>query len=133
MDELNNFESIEQLESRLSQLLNNIDNVQVDSKSNESKLQSYIRKNRNNYQAIYKDQINCNTSEEKELIELQEAIKHYEISRNILNNLLDKKLEEHSMYYWMKKGIGSSQVQKLKNDRDGLQITTLINSLQRML
>ncbi len=67
-------------------------------------------------------------------MELQDAIKHYEKSRDILNNLLDRKLNQHSMYYWMQKGIGSAQIQKLKNqkDREKLQITTLINALQKM-
>jgi hypothetical protein len=127
-------ETPHQLRARLQNILNDIEHEQeIGSKPKYSKLQSYVKSNSRNYQSIYKDQINCNTSEDKELIELQDAIKHYEKSRDILNDLLDRKLNEHSMYYWMQRGIGSAQVQKLKYHRDGLQITTLINTLQRML
>jgi hypothetical protein len=63
---------------------------------------------------------------------LERAIKHYNISRDILNNLLDKKLKEHSQYYWIQKGILTSQIGRLVHQRDSLHIRTLMDALKKM-
>lgn len=65
--------------------------------------------------------------------ELKKAIEHYNISRNILNNLLDKKLKEHSQYYWVQKGISPFQITKLTHQRDSLHIRTLMDALKKMI
>jgi len=63
---------------------------------------------------------------------LERAIKHYNISRNILNKLLDKKLKEHSQNYWIRKGILTSQITRLAHQRDSLHIRTLMDALKKM-
>jgi hypothetical protein len=65
--------------------------------------------------------------------ELEKAIEHYNISRNILNNLMDKKLKEHSQYYWIRKGIEPSLITRLTHKRDGMNTKTIIKSLQKMI
>jgi len=65
--------------------------------------------------------------------ELEKAKQLVSDAREILYKLLDKKLDEHSMsYYIREKGIGSKSIQELKNNRDKVHITTLINNLQKM-
>jgi hypothetical protein len=74
---------------------------------------------------------------------LERAIKHYNISRDILNNLLDKKLKKHSQnyeevyltiynYHWIRKGILTSQITRLAHQRNSLHIRTLIDALKKM-
>ena len=63
---------------------------------------------------------------------LERAIKHYNISRDILNSLLDKKLKDHSQYYWIRKGISPFQITKLTHQRDSLHIRTLMDALKKM-
>jgi hypothetical protein len=64
--------------------------------------------------------------------ELDKAIKLYNQSRKILEIILIDKFIKHTQYYWIKKGIGSATIQKLKNNIEEMQITTLINLIQRM-
>jgi hypothetical protein len=64
--------------------------------------------------------------------ELDKAIKLYNQSREILEIILIDKFIKHTQYYWIKKGIGSATIQKLKNNIEEMQITTLINLIQRM-
>ena len=64
--------------------------------------------------------------------DLKKAIELYSQARNILDNILDEKFIKHNIYYWQKKVIGSMTLQKLKNDRDNMQITTLINTIEKM-
>jgi hypothetical protein len=63
---------------------------------------------------------------------LERAIKHYNISREILNKLLDKKLKDHTQYYWIQKGILTSQITRLTHQRDSLHIRTLMDALKKM-
>jgi AAA+ superfamily predicted ATPase len=63
---------------------------------------------------------------------LERAIKHYNISRDILNNLLDKKLKDHSQYYWVTKGIQPSLITNLTHKRDGMNTKTIIQALKKM-
>ena len=65
--------------------------------------------------------------------ELEKAIELHNQSRNILNNLLDKKLKEHSQYYWIQKGILNSQITTLVHKRDRMHTETIIKSLQKMI
>ncbi len=65
--------------------------------------------------------------------ELEKAIELHNQSRDILNNLLDKKLKEHSQYYWIQKGILTSQITRLTHQRDKMYTETLIKSLQKMI
>jgi hypothetical protein len=65
--------------------------------------------------------------------ELEKAIELHNQSRDILNNLLDKKLKEHSQYYWIQKGINPFQITKLTHQRDKMYTETLIKSLQKMI
>jgi hypothetical protein len=64
--------------------------------------------------------------------DLDKAIKLYNQSREILEIILIGKFIKHTQYYWIKKGIGSATVQKLKNNIEEMQITTLINIIKRM-
>jgi hypothetical protein len=64
--------------------------------------------------------------------ELDKAIKLYNQSREILEIILIDKFIKHTQYYWIKKGIGSATIQKLKNNIEEMQITTLINLIQKM-
>lgn len=65
--------------------------------------------------------------------ELEKAIELHNQSRNILNNLLDKKLKEHSQYYYIQKGISPFQITKLTHQRDSLHIRTLMDALKKMI
>lgn len=74
------------------------------------------------------------TRNEADMKELEKAIQLVSDARKILDNLLDKKLSEHSVYYYHKeKGIGFRVLDDLKQNRDKLLITTLINNLQKMI
>lgn len=77
---------------------------------------------------------NSDTRNEKDMQELEKAIHLVSSAREILYRLLDKKLSEHSMsYYIREKGIGSKSIQELKNNRDKVQVSTLIHNLEKML
>jgi hypothetical protein len=65
--------------------------------------------------------------------QLEKAIEHYNISREILNKLLDKKLKDHTQYYWIQKGILTSQIGRLVHQRDSLHIRTLMDALKKMI
>jgi cobalamin biosynthesis Co2+ chelatase CbiK len=70
---------------------------------------------------------------DKELTKkLEKAIELHNQSRDILNNLLDKKLKEHSQNYWIRKGILTSQITRLAHQRDRMHTETIIKSLQKM-
>jgi TPR repeat protein len=64
--------------------------------------------------------------------DLKKAIELYSQARDILDNILDQKFIQNNMYYYQKKGIGSNTLQKLKNQREHMQITTLINIIEKM-
>lgn len=54
--------------------------------------------------------------------------------REILYKLIDQKLSEHSMsYYIREKGIGSKSIQDLKHKRDRMQTESIIKALYKML
>jgi len=65
--------------------------------------------------------------------ELEKAIELHNQSREILNILLDKKLKDHTQYYWIQKGILTSQIGRLVHQRDRMHIETIIKSLQKMI
>ena len=74
------------------------------------------------------------TRNEVDMKELEKAIQLVSDARKILYNLLDKKLDEHSMnYYIREKGIGSKSIQELKYNRDKVQVSTLIHNLEKMI
>ena len=74
------------------------------------------------------------TKDERDMQDLDKAIHLVSSAREILYKLLDKKLSEHSMsYYIREKGIGSKSIQELKNNRDKVQVSTLIHNLEKML
>ena len=74
------------------------------------------------------------TRNERDMQELEKAIQLVSNAREILYKLLDKKLNEHSMsYYIREKGIGSKSIQELKNNRDKVQVSTLIHNLEKMI
>ena len=74
------------------------------------------------------------TRNEVDMKELEKAIQLVSDARKILDSLLDKKLSEHSVYYYHKeKGIGFRVLDDLKLNRDKLLISTLINNLQKMI
>lgn len=64
--------------------------------------------------------------------DLEKAIKLHNQSRDILNKLLDKKLKDHTQYYWIQKGILTSQIGRLVHQRDSLHIRTLMDALKKM-
>jgi hypothetical protein len=75
-----------------------------------------------------------NKKPKENMRELEKAIQLVGDARNILNKLLDKKLSEHTLsYYHKEKGIGFRVLEDLKQNRDKLLISTLINNLQKML
>lgn len=54
--------------------------------------------------------------------------------RESLYRMLDEKLLEHSMsYYIREKGIGSKSIQDLKHRRDKMHIESIIKALQKMI
>lgn len=74
------------------------------------------------------------TKDQRDMQELEKAIQLVSSAREILYKLLDKKLDEHSMsYYIREKGIGSKSIQELKNNRDKVQVSTLIHNLEKMI
>jgi hypothetical protein len=75
-----------------------------------------------------------NKKPKENMRELEKAIQLVGDARNILNKLLDKKLSEHTLYYYHKnKGMGFASLEQLEKNRDKLLISTLINNLQKML
>ena len=65
--------------------------------------------------------------------QLEKAIELHNQSRDILNKLIDKKLKDHSQYYWIRKGISPFQITRLAHQRDRMHIETIIKSLQKMI
>lgn len=64
---------------------------------------------------------------------IEQAHNKYEQLRRTLNKLIDQKLSEHSMsYYIREKGIGSKSIQDLKHRRDKMQIESIIKALYKM-
>jgi hypothetical protein len=72
---------------------------------------------------------------DKELTKKLELAKEkYDEARETLYKLIDLKLSEHSMsYYIREKGIGSKSIQDLKYKRDRMQVPSLINNLKKMI
>lgn len=72
---------------------------------------------------------------DKEIIStIENAKKQYEETRNILYKLIDQKLSEHSMsWYIREKGIGSKSIQDLKYKKDKMRVASLISNLERMI
>jgi hypothetical protein len=69
----------------------------------------------------------------KDLEMLNLAIEKVAKARDVLNKILDEKLEENNMYYYTsKKNIGSRTIQELKYDRDKMNIETLIKNIKKM-
>lgn len=103
-----------------------IESIKV-SDPNKSKQESY-KNNNNNYEYI-----NNNYDERNEdMMQLEKAIELHNQSREILNKLLDKKLKDHTQYYWIQKGILTSQIGRLVHQRDSLHIRTLMDALKKM-
>ena len=73
-----------------------------------------------------------NNERNEDMIELEKAIEHYNISRDIINKLMDKKLKDHSQYYWVTKGIQPSLITNLTHKRDGMNTKTIIQALKKM-
>ena len=66
--------------------------------------------------------------------QLEQAKEKCDEARKILYKLIDQKLSEHSMsYYIREKGIGSKSIQNLKHKKDKMQLVSLINNLNRMI
>ena len=102
------------------------------SKTKKRKPQSYnsIAKLENNKE----ENNNSDTREENIMQELIQAKMKYEDARETLYKLIDQKLSEHSMsYYIREKGIGSKSIQDLKYKRDRMQVPSLIHNLERMI
>lgn len=100
--------------------------------SKKSKPQSYfsIANKGNNKE----ENDNSDTSEERIMQELIQAKRKLEETRETLNRLIDQKLSEHSMsYYIREKGIGSKSIQELKYHRDRMHLPTLIHNLEKMI
>lgn len=100
--------------------------------SKKSKPQSYvsIAKLENNKE----NSDISDTSEERIMQELIQAKRKLEETRETLNRLIDQKLSEHSMsYYIREKGIGSKSIQELKYHRDRMHLPTLIHNLEKMI
>ena len=94
-----------------------------DRDSNKSKQESYNNENQNQSES---------ESEDRDMLELEKAIEHYNISRTIINNLMNKKLKDHSQYYWIRKGIEPSLITRLTHKRDGMNTKTIIEALKKM-
>jgi hypothetical protein len=108
---------ISKMQSDVNQI---IESIKV-SDPNKSKQESYKNENQNETEDRNKD-----------MIELQKAMEHYNISRDILNKLIDKKLKDHSQYYWIRKGISPFQITKLTHQRDSLHIRTLMDAIEKL-
>lgn len=111
----------EKVISKMQSGLNEVRRKIRDRESNKLKQESYNNENQNESE-----------SEDRDMLELEKAIEHYNISRNILNNLMDKKLKEHSQYYWITKGIQPSLITNLTHKRDGMNTKTIIQALKKM-
>lgn len=65
---------------------------------------------------------------------IEQAHNKYEQLRRTLYKLIDQKLLEHSMSYYIKeKGIGSKSIQDLKHRREKMQTESIIKALYKML
>jgi hypothetical protein len=115
--------AISKMESDLNEVRKKIN----DRDSNKSKQESYKNDN-NNYEYINKNYEERN----EDMIQLEKAIELHNQSREILNKLLDKKLKDHTQYYWIQKGILTSQIGRLVHQRDSLHIRTLMDALKKM-
>ena len=118
----------EKVISKMESDLNEVRKKINDRDSNKSKQESY---NNNDYK---NNDYNNNDYEKRneDMIQLEKAIELHNQSRDILNNLLDKKLKEHSQNYWIRKGILTSQITRLAHQRDSLHIRTLMDALKKM-
>jgi len=117
----------EKVISKMESGLNEVRKKINDRDSNKSKQESY-KNNNNNYEYI-----NNNYDERNEdMMQLEKAIELHNQSREILNKLLDKKLKDHTQYYWIQKGILTSQIGRLVHQRDSLHIRTLMDALKKM-
>jgi ferritin-like metal-binding protein YciE len=115
----------------LSQFFDNIKNKKSKS-SKTKKIQpesyNFIPNLGNNKE----EENNQNEIKDNEMLELEKAIEHYNISRTIINNLMNKKLKDHSQYYWIRKGIEPSLITRLTHKRDGMNTKTIIEALKKM-
>lgn len=143
-DEIQEDETPAQLHERIEKLTKGLLSDRIDSvgkairedhkrkldrvnKTKKSKPQSYVSISNigNN---------NGDTSEVEFMQELLQAKKNIEETRATLNKLIDQKLSEHSMsYYIREKGIGSKSIQELKYHRDRMHLPTLIHNLEKMI
>jgi hypothetical protein len=117
----------EKVISKMESDLNGVRKKINDRDSNKSKQESFKNDN-NNYEYINKNYDERN----EDMMQLEKAIELHNQSREILNNLLDKKLKEHSQNYWIRKGILTSQITRLAHQRDSLHIRTLMDALKKM-
>lgn len=111
----------------LSQFFDNIKNK----KSKSSKTKKIQPESYNSIANIGNNKEENNERNE-DMMQLEKAIELHNQSRNILNNLIDKKLKEHSQYYYIQKGISPFQITKLTHQRDSLHIRTLMDALRKM-
>ena len=150
-------ESVSQLKLRLEKLLE-IGSINIDEYSENTidetykKIQKSIKQKKQETPIVNDDEFesellhyglddeiehenkSSDTRNEVDMQELEKAIQLVSDARKILDRLLDKKLSEHSVYYYHKeKGIGFRVLDDLKQNRDKLLITTLINNLQKMI
>jgi len=112
----------------LSQFFDNIKNK----KSKSSKTKKIQPESYNSITNIGNNKEENIEKGNEDMIQLEKAIELHNQSRDILNNLLDKKLKEHSQYYWIQKGINPFQITKLTHQRDSLHIRTLMDALKKM-
>ena len=111
----------EKVISKMESDLNEVRRKIRDRESNKLKQESYNNENQNESE-----------SEDRDMLELEKAIEHYNISRTIINNLMNKKLKDHSQYYWIRKGIEPSLITRLTHKRDGMNTKTIIEALKKM-
>ena len=111
----------EKVISKMESDLNEVRKKINDRESNKLKQESYNNENENESE-----------SEDRDMLELEKAIEHYNISRTIINNLMNKKLKDHSQYYWIRKGIEPSLITRLTHKRDGMNTKTIIEALKKM-
>jgi hypothetical protein len=111
----------EKVISKMESGLNEVRRKIRDRESNKLKQESYNNENQNESE-----------SEDRDMLELEKAIEHYNISRTIINNLMNKKLKDHSQYYWIRKGIEPSLITRLTHKRDGMNTKTIIEALKKM-
>ncbi len=111
----------EKVISKMESGLNEVRRKIRDRELNKLKQESYNNENQNE-----------SKSEDRDMLELEKAIEHYNISRTIINNLMNKKLKDHSQYYWIRKGIEPSLITRLTHKRDGMNTKTIIEALKKM-